>query len=235
MSDVTVKEGRAAAAIPEGYELDGIKAARRQWDFVIARSNRSLVAWRLLAVASMFVAGISLWYAFDHISKPKMIPYVVTVDAETGRVDFRGIVQPRTLAVTDAVVRHHLLRFIRNTRTVSSDQAMTRRFLSDSYNIATPAAARQLTQMISARDSNPLQLAADGLRRDVQILLFEKLGERLWRVEWNEEVRRSGELVGRTTRTGTFSFITALPQNEREAEENPFGFYIDEFHLAERR
>ena len=235
MSEVSIEEDRAPGPIPESYTLDGVKEARRQWDFVIGRSNRTLMVWRLIAIAALLLSAVCLWYAFDNMSQPKMVPYVVTVDASTGRVDFRGVIQPRALEVSDAVVRHHLLRFIENTRTVSSDQAITRRFLQEAYYIATPAAGRQLTEMISGRENNPLQMSANGFRRDIQVELFEKLGERLWRVEWMEEVRQNGELVDRISRTGSFSFVTATPADELEAEQNPFGFYVDEFHLAARR
>jgi len=235
VSDLKMGDVKNPESVQHGPTLDGIKEARRQWDFVISRSNRTLMVWRTIAILSMASTAIAMWFAFDHISKPNMIPYVVTVDAGTGRVDFRGVVQPRALAVTDAVVRYHLLQFIRATRTVSTDQQITRQFLASAYVLATPQSQRQLTEAISGRENNPLQLSADGYRRDIDIELYEKTGDRLWRVEWVEEVRQGGQLIDRIGRTGTFSFITALPENEQEAEQNPYGFYIDEFYLATRR
>jgi type IV secretion system protein TrbF len=165
------------------------------------------------------------------LQKPKLIPYVVQTQGD--QVTFKGVITSTKLPISDAVVRNYLIRFVTHLRTISSDTVVLKKDLRDVYSIATPAAQRQITETISA--SKPFELSAHDTRDDVQFTLFEKIAEHTWRAEWNEQIRVQGNLKDSLMMVGTFTYTQGFPSTEIEAEQNPFGLYITEFFITQRR
>ncbi len=214
-------------------ETNPLLMARREWDFQVQRSYRSKQMWMIVAILSLCCLGACLLFTFSHIRKPALIPYVVTVDKE-GQVNFEGVVNRRhTLTATDAVVRNYLIRAITNMRTISTDNIILKKSLADVYTIFTPDAQRQMTELIM--DDKPFELAQTEKRRDIRITLFEKVSEKTWRTEWIEEIREKGMLVDTYRKTATFTYTQQHPDNEKQAEVNPFGLYFTSFYISERR
>lgn len=214
-------------------QIDPNLWARRTWDYQIIRSYKWTKFLMITTIASIGLSVFSVFFAFSQAEKPKMLPYVVTIE-ESGDVQFRGMVNARPLEINDAVVRHYLIRFISNLRQVSSDAVVLRESLQDVYRIATSSAQNQLTSLIR-EEGNPLEMHADELRRDIEINLFEKVSQNTWRVEWIEEIRQQGVLRQSVPMTGTFTYTRSLPETELQAEMNPFGLYFTEFYLSQRR
>lgn len=215
-------------------KLTNYQEAQRDWDFRVNTAHKTLLAWRLIAVIALAMSGVSMLFAYSHITRPKMIPYVVRVNEESGRVDFAGMLANQQLEVTDAVVRHYLTRFLQGLRTVSTDVVRVQAGLRDTYWIATREAQAQITEMV--REGDWLALAEDRQRRDIEIRVFERVSENSWRVEWQEHIRdRNGNMVDNRPMSGTFSFVTSMPESPVEAENNPYGLFFDAFHMNERR
>lgn len=207
--------------------------ARRQWDLQAGRANKTLIFWRILAVIGLGGWVVTGALALNHMSQPKLLPYIVTIRGEED-VEFRGMAQPGIPQLTDAITRNYLMRFIRNIRTISSDTVVTRTSIQDAYAIATTTAQRQLNTYFQAMDPGPFQLLNDGFRRDLRFNVFEQITENTWRVEWVEEIRRYGNLRQTVRQSGTFSFVSHIPDTPQAASINPMGFYISEFFIAER-
>ena len=205
---------------------------QQAWEFHLVKSLKMLSAWRVTAVISIVCLLFTLIFAFYHASKPKMVPYVVTV-TEDGEVDYRGVVHSQSLSVNDAVVRHYLIRFVTNIRMISSDIVVIKKQLVDAYYLSSPNCQRQLTEMI--QETKPFEQARDEVRRDVKFVLFEKIAEGSWRCEWIEYVREKGVLIDKTAMSGSFTYTTAYPEDELTAETNPFGFYFTEFFISQKR
>lgn len=209
---------------------DWAKRGQRAWDHEFNKANKTLLIWRIVAIGSVFFALISVIGWNRAAVRPAMVPYVVQINEESGRVDFRGVIQPGGLEVTPAMVRFYLERFITNTRSVSTDLVVTNRRLADAYFLATPRATVQLTEYI--RGNNPIQLAQQEQRRDVRFERFEQLAEQLWRVEWTEEIRANGALIRTARASGTFGYVIGTPATPQEATQNPAGIFIDEFFFS---
>lgn len=215
-----------------GHDKNPHLLARREWDFQIGRSSRNLLVWRTIAIVSLFLLSFSTIYSYYHITRPKMVPYVVTVTQE-GKVEYKGVIYNQKLTATDSVVRHYLIRFLKDIRTISSDIVVLKQQLADAYHIASPECQRQLTELIT--ETRPFELAQNKTRRDIKITIFEKVAENTWRCEWVEYMRDGGVLTDKVPMSGTFSYITSYPETELEAENNPFGLYFIEFFITEVR
>jgi len=206
--------------------------AKRMWDFQIMKSYKTLQKWQAVALISISLLSFTIIYSFYHITQPKLIPYVVTVNSD-GDVSYKGVIYNQKLTVTDSVVRNYLLRFIKDIRTVSSDVVVLKQYLADAYYIASPDCQRQITEMIQT--TKPFEMLRDKKRRDFRITLFGKVTESTWRCEWIEEVREDGVLSDKIAMSGTFTYGTSLPENDIQAENNPFGLYFSEFYITEKR
>jgi type IV secretion system protein VirB5 len=207
--------------------------ARRTWDLQAGRANKTLVFWRILTVVMAVGWVFTVVITWSHISKPKLVPYVVTI--ADNRVNFEGKMVGRPVPANDAAVRNAIITFIRNTRTVSSDPVLLREMLQTPFYYAAPGAQNQLEEYIRGGDPTPFEMQQDELRRDIRFTLFEKVAERTWRAEWVEQTRQSGSLRNQSVKTGTFTYMQRLPENTVEAERNPMGIYFTEFFITERR
>jgi type IV secretion system protein VirB5 len=205
--------------------------ARHRWDSDIIRHQNALGMWRALALLSVGALVLCIYFMGSYMQKPRLLPYVVEVQGD--QVSFKGMMRSTPLTINDAVVRNYLTRFITNLRTISSDLVILKGNLRDCYSIASTNAARQITEMIGK--DKPFELSRNELRRDIEITLFEKMGERTWRVEWLEEIREQGSLKDTFSMAGTFTFAQQDPPTDIEAEKNPFGLYFTEFFISQRR
>lgn len=207
-----------------------LRRSRVEWDFQIARSHRSLMMWRSLALLMSAATVLLIWYAGSYLREPKLVPYVVEVTGN--QIAFKGVVKPTPLTVTDAAVIHYLKRFITDLVSVSTDPVVLKTNLRDTYTIATPQAQAQITRYILK--SNPFKASAAGEHVDVRFTEFVKQAEHTWHVEWVEERWVAGSLKAEPAMVGTFTYTTSLPTTEKEAEDNPFGLFVDEFFIAPR-
>lgn len=207
--------------------------ARRTWDLQAGRANKTLVFWRTLTVVMAVGWVATVVITWSHISKPKLVPYVVTV--ADNRVNFEGKMVGRPVPASDAAVRNALITFIRNLRTVSSDPVLLREMLQEPFYYATGDTQKQIRDEIESEDPGPFVMQERDQRRDVRFTLFEKVSERTWRAEWIEQTRVKGVLEEQVERTGTFTYMQRLPEDTVEAEKNPVGIYFTEYFITNRR
>lgn len=208
-----------------------IKYGRKEWDFQIARSVGSLKTAWALAIIEAAVILLLVFYMGSYMQKPKLVPYVVTIQGD--QVSFQGVMRSTKLTINDAVVRNYIIRFVSNLRTVSSDTVVLKKNLFDTYQIATPGAQRQISEEIA--QTKPFEASNHDIRDDVQFTVFEKIAEKTWRAEWIEQIRQQGNLKDTISMVGTFTYVQGFPETEQQAERNPFGLYISEFFISQRR
>jgi len=208
------------------------RKARQEWDLRLGTATLQALNWRRVAFAMaglLLVAIIGLIYLG---AQPKVEPYLVQIDkigapTALGRVDRLA----KDLGGSPASIRYHLRRFLEDTRTLSSDPAVLKERLLDSYKLVTPAAANQLNAWLEAH--NPLT------RRDSERISIEPAGilplsASTWQADWTETVWDDGGSVkSQSVWRATLRVTFRLPETEEEINSNPIGIFIDEFHWAE--
>ena len=209
------------------------KAAKRQWNFAINGSSTALRSWAAVAILSLAIALMALWFAFSHMEEPKYIPYVVQFDSTNGKLDFKGFVQRANVELTQEMYRYTLIRFLSDLRMISSDNVVNNTNLRDSFYLGTSNCQQQLREVIGKSD--PFGKSNKGIRIDIRWVVFEKMAENTWHVLWDEDTRQSGVLLSTLRFSGTFTFIKNLPSDPLVAERNPLGLYISEFFITPLR
>jgi type IV secretory pathway TrbF-like protein len=207
--------------------------ARRQWNGGLYSSYRNFHLAVYVAVIGVSLSMIMSLVAISQATKPKMLPYIIEL-RDDGTHTFEGMLEYTRLDVNDAVMRNILKRFITNLRTVSTDKVVLQRMLGDAYYVTTESAQNQISDWLRV-EKEPFTLQESGIRRDVRINFFEPINELTWRVEWEEEIRLNGILQDRRPMTGTFGYVQLPTDNPIVAENNPFGVYLTDYHITEKR
>lgn len=213
---------------------------RDVWDFQMEQSNKTNKMWKYLALLMSAGFILSVLFGYSAAVQPAMVPYVVTVDSQSGEVTFRGVMQAQPMMADDAVVQFYISRFVRGLRVVTSDPVVLRRNYSEIYSLASRSAQSQITEIMqswtrmTAEEGSGFAMSELGMRRDVRFHLFERISSETWRAEWTEDIREEGILTNSIRMSGTFSFTLSLPESIEEARVNPFGLYFTEFFITRR-
>ena len=125
--------------------------------------------WRLATLLSLGLVGLSLVGTIYLGAQPKAVPHIVQID-RLGAPTYLG---PVTQAAkdwkpTDAALKYHLRRFITDTRTISSDVAVMRRYWVDAYTLITPSAANHLNATRKRRTRSAAGRERDHGRRGLR-------------------------------------------------------------------
>lgn len=211
---------------------------RATWNYRMMRSLRQEMMWRVLACTLAVMLTLTVVTSYRHMSERKYIPYVVQVQERAGgaEIAFRGVIEPGTSReLTDALSMYVLRVFIENTRVVPRDRReLTRRQKTAFYHVGGPVADRLVAMMLSTDEDGPTAILTSGARREVTISEFLKISEGTWQVNWREDVWREGTLISTTMMAGTFSLAVADPPTDEHVLENPFGLFIEDYHLSRR-
>ncbi len=208
-----------------------IRKARKEWDDRVGRTSAMMKTWRamtLFLAASLFVV---LFWAGAKLQQPRMIPYVVEINGD--QINFKGVMTPQKMTITEAVAHNYLIRFITNLCSISSDPVALKKNLADCYQITSPQAQIMLTDYIMHND--PLGKCARNITQDVRITLLAKEAEHTWRVEWIQETRDKGMLAAQTQMVATLTYDQGFPQTPEQADVNPAGWFFTQFFITERK
>jgi type IV secretion system protein VirB5 len=210
------------------------RKARQEWDLRMGSSTIQALNWRRATFGMMALVAVCLVGVCYLGAQPKAVPYVVRVD-RLGMPTYMGSVQQLAHAIQASPddYWYHLVRFIRDTRTLSADQAVVQQNWQDAYHLVTQSAANELNGYV--REHNPFDRIGTE-RVSVDIIGVLPISKDTWQADWTETVwDENGNVTGRTVLRGTFHTLLRTPDTEQDRHANPMGLYIDEFHWSELR
>ena len=160
-------------------------ANRNEWNERYGVFVRDAHRWRIIAIASLVLAGLSICGMIVTAQQPSLAPYIVEVDPDGLPI---AAYRPGELKPTEAQARAELARWIKNWRTVTPDGDVLSDAITRVY--AYLASNRAATNYVSDwyRSNNPYQ-RAEKATVSVRIVQVLKASEKSWRVEWVETTR----------------------------------------------
>jgi type IV secretory pathway TrbF-like protein len=216
---------------PEGDVETRYRRARQEWDRRMGTALAQAYNWRLAALLALGLVFVALLATVYLGVQPKAVPHIVQID-RLGAPTYLGPVgqSVREWKPTDAVLKYHLRRFITDTRTVSSDVVVMKRYWADAYTLITGNAANHLTAF--AQETNPIKRGEDE-RVTVDVKSIVQLSADTWQVDWVENGWDKGGLETATSVwRGVFRVLVRVPESEDQLATNPIGLFIDEFHWS---
>lgn len=216
---------------PEGEIETRYRRARQEWDRRMGTALAQAYDWRLAALLALGLVFVALLATVYLGVQPKVVPHIVQID-RLGAPTYLGPVgqSVRDWKPSDAILKYHLRRFITDTRTVSSDAVVMKRYWTDAYTLITGNAANHLTAF--AQETNPIKRGEDE-RVTVDVKSIVQLSVDTWQVDWVENGWDKGGVETATSIwRGVFRVLVRVPESEEQLATNPIGLFIDEFHWS---
>ena len=196
--------------------------AAQVWDDRIGSARVQARNWRLMAFASLFLAGGFAATLVWQSARGSVVPWVVQVD-QLGQAqavapavaDFRP---------TDPQIAFHLARFIEQVRAIPADAIIVRQNWLRAYEFTTDRGATALNDY--ARVNDPF--AKVGKQQiAVEVSSVIRASPESFRVAWAERSYENGQLSVTARWTAILTIVLEIPRNAERLRANPLGIYVN--------
>jgi type IV secretion system protein VirB5 len=175
------------------------------------------MAFGCLSLAVVIAGGL-IWQS----SRSHITPYVVEVD-HLGDVK---AVRPATEAYrpTDALIAHHLERFMRDVRSVPLDPIVLRDDWLEAYDYTTERGATTLNEY--ARANDPFAHVGQNSMA-IEVTSIVRASDNSFQVRWTERSFANGAPTTTERWTAILSIVMRPPTDVQRLRKNPLGLYVD--------
>lgn len=205
--------------------------AEAAWDERIGGARVAAYNWRRIALG-LIVCCIALTIGLVVQSlKSTVIPYVVTVDKQTGEVEKAGAFTNSNYTPQEGEIKYFIAEFVKNARTIGYDPVAYSNMQRKAGHFLTVTAAQKYATTMKNDQNKKLGKYTVSVKN----ISVQKVPESdsSYLVRWVEEVVRinSSEYQD-IPMSGTFSY-TKLPVKEEDLLINPLGLYITGFDFVQ--
>ena len=179
----------------------------------------------LLCVVCVVLAGGLVYQSL----KSSVVPYIVEVDTQSGRVRNAGVLREEGYTPQEAETRYFLNQFLIHIREMPLDPIVYKTNLTSAFSFLTKDAATKM----NAEFRNEKTAEAFG-SKTVQVQIVSCLpmeGSSSWQIRWNEEEFSIGSGQKKVIpMSGIFTVTNIPPKEEAVLDVNPLGIYISDFN-----
>jgi type IV secretion system protein TrbF len=196
--------------------------AAQVWDDRIGSARVQARNWRLMAFASLFLAGGFAAALVWQSARGTVVPWVVQVD----RLGQTQAVAPAVAEFrpTDPQIAFHLARFIEQVRSIPADAIIVRQNWLRAYEFTTDRGATALNDY--ARVNDPF--AKVGKQQiAVEVSSVIRASPESFRVAWVERSYENGQLSITARWTAILTIVLEIPRNAERLRANPLGIYVN--------
>ena len=196
--------------------------AGQAWDDRIGSARMQARNWRLMAFASLGLAGCFAGALVWQTQRGTVVPWIVQVDRNGGS----EVVGPATAAAqaTDPQIAWHLARLIEDVRSLPGDPVVVRQNWLRAYDYTTSRGALALNGY--ARASDPFgNVGKSQVAVDVSSVI--RASPSSFRAAWIERRYQEGALVSTEHWTAILTVVIQPPRTADALQKNPLGVYVD--------
>jgi type IV secretory pathway TrbF-like protein len=196
--------------------------AGQAWDDRIGSARIQARNWRLMAFASLGLAGCMAAALVWQTQRGTVIPWIVQVD----RNGSAEVVGPATAAAqpTDPQIAWHLARLIEDVRSLPGDPVVVRQNWLRAYDYTTSRGALALNDY--ARASDPFgQVGKSQVAVDISSVI--RASPASFRAAWVEQRYEDGSLISTEHWTAILTVVIQPPRGADALQKNPLGVYVD--------
>ena len=212
-------------------DRDDYYAASRSWAEGQASSatRETRIAWRVAAGASVIALLLALALAFL-VPLKTVVPYVLTVDRQTGAVEPATSVQSGRMTQNEAVMQAQLAGYVVSRETFDATD-LAQKYRRVQLMSSRPVAAAYVAQMAAANPESPLRSLNRGDTVSVKIRSVSLIGEGAALVRYTTTRSALGGGVSPPT-----NFVSAIsfgfngrPLLQSDRYDNPLGFQVTRY------
>lgn len=203
-------------------------AASRSWSEgqASAISRETRIAWRVAIGASVLAVLLAIALAFL-VPLKTVVPYVLTVDRQTGAVEAANSVQSGKLSQNEAVMQAQLAGYVVARETFDATD-LAQKYRRVQLMSSRPVAAAYVAQMAADNPESPLRSLSRGDTVSIKIRSVSLISEGAALVRYTATRSALGGGVGRPE-----NFVSAIsfgfngrPLRQSDRYENPLGFQV---------
>lgn len=206
-------------------------AAARSWSegqsSVAAREAR--IAWRVAAAAGAVALLLALALAFL-IPLKTVVPYVLTVDRQTGAVEPASSVQSGQLSQNEAVIQAQLASYVIARETFDATD-LGQKYRQVQVMSSRPVAAAYVAQMAVTNPESPLRALGRGDTVAVRIRSVSLISDNAGLVRFTATRTAPGGVLGQPSNfVAAISFgFNGRPLRQSDRYDNPLGFQVTRY------
>lgn len=235
LRDEFYPDGDDINSLPEDKKQDHFLRQKRIWNELYGNAISSKRFWRTAAFLQFIVilaltAGLT-WQG----AQSKIIPYVVVLDTENNKIH-QGIAK-KTVKPSDRQIKSELKEFIQKKRLITTDIPLLKQNMHWVYAHLLPQtpAKQRLDEFFTA--NNPVLISKKKTKIVTKITSLLPITDMTWNAEWLEEERDiNGELIAKDIAyMAIITIKVAIPQSDKQREDNPFGLWITDFQWEKKK
>lgn len=196
--------------------------AAQVWDERIGSARVQAKNWRLMAFASLFLAGGFASALVWQSTRGTVVPWVVQIDkfgeaqaVASAVIDYRP---------TDPQIAWHLGRFIEHVRGIPNDPVIVRQNWLRAYDYTTDRGAIALNDY--ARANDPFTKVGKN-QITVEISSVIRASPDSFRIAWTERRFENGQLSATERWTAILTVVIQPPRTTDKLRANPLGVYVN--------
>ena len=204
--------------------------ARREWNERYGSYIAQKRAWQMMAIGSLALSAVLGMALVHSASQSKVQPFVVEVD----KLGQAVAVRPADKAYTpdQRVIRAQIANFIANSRNVTPDPIVQKRWLDSVYAVSSSSATIFLNDFY--KKSDPFAVARNSMvSADIQPPL--PLSKDTWQVQWVETKRGlNGQTEGISRWQAIVNISLTTPTTAAQLLANPTGIIIEQISWTQQ-
>lgn len=187
------------------------------------------LAWRVAAGASVIALLLALALAFL-VPFKSVVPYVLTVDRQTGAVEPAYTVESGRLSQNEAVIQAQLASYVIARETFDSTD-LAQKYRQVQVMSARPVAAAYVAQMAASNPDSPLRSLSRGDTVSVKVRSVSLINDNAGLVRFTATRTALGGGVGQpATFVAAISFgFNGRPLRQSDRFDNPLGFQVTRY------
>ncbi|MER9026122.1 conjugal transfer protein TrbF [Mesorhizobium sp. M0815] len=196
--------------------------AAQIWDERIGSARVQAKNWRLMAFASLLLAGGFAAALVWQSARGTVVPWVVQVD----RLGQAQAVEPAIADYrpTDPQIAWHLARFIEQVRSIPADAIIVRQNWLRAYDFTTDRGALALNDY--ARANEPFSKVGKQ-QIAVEVSSVIRASPDSFRVAWVERRYQDGSLASTERWTAILTVVIQPPRDTERLRKNPLGVFVN--------
>lgn len=217
----------------EGQPESPYLRASQEWDDRPGRSTVQAKNWRLACFMSTCIGVILACANLYQVTARKVVPYVITVNGETGAPKVIGELGESDYQPQMNEIRYFLTQLVRYLRAVPADPVVVKQNWLTAYQFLTPQAANALNSRTAEEADAPLKKLGERTVT-VQPISASSIGQsQSYQLRWAEEVfDKHGSRLDVYNMSGIFVVEIKPPKEESVLSSNPLGIYVKDFQWS---
>lgn len=205
--------------------------AKQEYLEHISKTTNALHSWKLIALFSLIITGISICTVTYLSTRSSLIPYVIEVD-QTGNAKGINPAYQVNYEPTEINIQFYLREFVTHSRWLSSDIVLQGIFYKKSVALLGREAKEKYNKLVEAE--NWKEMITDGFTRDVQIESINKISGTMnsYQIRWIETIYKRGSFISEKKLSGIFAIEIDQPKELEELKYNPLGIKIQDYHIT---